>query len=181
MSQSFRLKPKHLITLTLGICLIAVIALIVGIFNTFKPRSEARTAQEPTRSPEPNRVEVWKPEGSTRQGTIVLNPESGQSRPATRPAAAPANSERTESAEPAPSCTQPRPQPRRPVENSDNDTAYEPPARTAPAREPKPEPRAERPVPPKPQADSKPAAAPQPKQAAQPKPQQHKEVIDNLF
>ncbi|STZ76946.1 hypothetical protein [Bergeriella denitrificans] len=198
-SKSFQLKPKHLIAAVLGLCLIAVIALIIGVVGTLKPRNEATAEPQTKQEDARNRVEVWKPQGANRQGTIILNPENGQApataaadtdadgKPArgnpllpapaaaTTAAAADNAAERPHRVQPRPAeRPQPRPQPantdtRTAQDTAAADTAAEP-RRSEPALvEPKPKPKPK----PKPQPEPRdePKTEPKPKADSKPAPQ----------
>lgn len=76
--QPFQLRPKHLVTATLAVCILAIVGLIIGVVGTFNPRDEARKQDEKSqhKAQQANRVEVWKPSGASSQGAIVLNPDA---------------------------------------------------------------------------------------------------------
>lgn len=184
--SKFQLTPKHLVTATLGVCAVAIIAVIIGVIGTFNPRDTKRgqeQEQEKNQTGEANRVEVWRPNGADTQGSIVLNPNEGRA-----PAQAAAKkSEAEEQAERNPFLPGKSRNPADAQEQSatsgsrSGDGRVKPlqikpaepeapapnpePASPEPAPEPKPEPK---PVTPKPQT-------PPPSQ------QKPKDVIDNLF
>ncbi|WP_165089903.1 hypothetical protein [Neisseria yangbaofengii] len=202
--QKFQLRPKHLITATLAVCVLAIIALIIGVIGTFKPRDEERRQEGQTQKQqrEANRVEVWKPNGSSQEA-VILNPDAlntprrpsdgqnaedsgGQAGRNPFINSSPSRS-RAESRE-----SQEQPRPVSPRSDSESNRAR--PAETQPARPspslqsptvtpPRP---VEQAVPVQPRSEPKPEPRPEPKPeprpvpAPQPKPQQ-KEVIDNLF
>lgn len=200
--QQFQLRPKHLITATLVVCVLAIIALVIGVVGTFNPRNEERRQDEAVqqRQQDTNRVEVWKPNGDSGEEAVILNPDAvGSARaPIGENAAgadeeqaarnpflpsAPsrrdgADSERRERVQAEGGSQRARPaenQPAQPSPSLQGPTVAPPStdAQAAPAQpRSEPEPRTE------PQPEHKPEPTPPP--APQPKPQQQN-VIDNLF
>lgn len=75
---SFQLKPSHLVYSVLGICVVAIAALIIGVVGTFNPRDQARQEEEQVQKQarNTNRVEVWKPADDRLQSSIVINPDA---------------------------------------------------------------------------------------------------------
>lgn len=67
--QSFQLKPRHLLTATLLVSIVAVIALVIGVAGTFKSDQDARKQSlvEQKTEQQDNGVEVWKPSGTSGQ------------------------------------------------------------------------------------------------------------------
>ncbi|WP_416189776.1 hypothetical protein ACM67B_00950 [Neisseria sp. CCUG17229] len=208
--QKFQLRPKHLITTILAVCVLAIIALIIGVVGTFKPRDEERSQEEQVQKQqrEANRVEVWKPNGSSQE-TVILNPDAvNTARTPTGGQNAADNDEQAArnpfiNSSPSGSRAESREtqeQPRRAHPRSDSESNRARPAETQPAQPapslqsptveaPRPveqavlvQPRNEpKPEPkPEPRPEPKPEPRPAPAPAPQPKPQQ-KEVIDNLF
>ncbi|ATD64133.1 hypothetical protein [Neisseria weixii] len=163
------------------------------------PSGRASTKQQR----EANRVEVWKPNGSNSQETVILNPDAVNAPRRQAGAQNAADSDEQAARNPfinsspsrsrAESRESPE-QPRRARPRSDSEINRARPAETQPAQPspslqsptvapPRP---AEQAVPvqphsgPKPEPRPDPKPEPRPAQAPQPKPQQ-KEVIDNLF
>ncbi|PSJ80486.1 hypothetical protein [Neisseria iguanae] len=196
--QKFQLRPKHLITATLSVCVLAIVALIIGVVGTFKPRDRERRQEEQTQKQqrETNHVEVWKPNRNNSQEAVILNPDApntSRRQPAGQTAADdsdeqaarnPFSDSRVESRE-----TQE--QPRRARQRTDSGSNRARPAENQPAQ---PAPSLQspavafpsrpvgQPVPAQPRSEQQPEpkAEPRPAPVQQPKPQQ-KEVIDNLF
>ncbi|MRN37916.1 MULTISPECIES: hypothetical protein [Neisseria] len=188
--QKFQLRPKHLITTILAVCVLAIIALIIGVVGTFKPRDEERRQEEQVQKQqrEANRVEVWKPDGSSQE-TVILNPDAVNT--ARTPTGGQNKADRDRQAadnpfinsEPSHSRTEPlatqevprRARPRsdgnriRPIETPQTQPA---PSFPSPAVTPTPPSPAEPATPTQPRSEAKPAPQPKP---------QHKDVIDNLF
>lgn len=197
--QGFQLKPKHLVMAVLGVCIAAIVALVIGVVGTFKPRDQVRTpaGQEPYQQ-NADRVEVWKPEGADTQGAVILNPDvlPGQRNPQHPPAGneaqeqternpflPPASSEREAHhgrAEEGDDNRRPRV---KPLDNDRLQNRQEPDRPMRPAENPAAPAVSVQPQPtpdPKPEPRPEPKPEPKPAPVPQTRPQQ-KEVIDNLF
>ncbi|ASK27521.1 hypothetical protein [Neisseria chenwenguii] len=194
--QKFRLTPQILIRATFGVCILAIIGVILGVIGTFnsgKKQTETAAPQPPAGS---ERVEVWKPNGSEGGGAVVLNPDVMNQ---TDGAQAELLKNEAEQAERNPFLTRqnsgerprarPMEQQNRAVPNGElqpsmvntpSETAVPPVLQTEPQPAPQPEPETHQPAP-APQPEPKPA--PQAEQP-EPKPEQPSkqgQEMDNLF
>lgn len=66
-SKPFRLTPKHIVRTLLLISLLAIAALVVGIFNTINPHHEKTPQAEHSTATEEPQTEVWLPNGTTAE------------------------------------------------------------------------------------------------------------------
>lgn len=167
---AFRLTPKHLLLAAFVVVIGAIIALIVGVFQTLNTPVKDSTPRNSN-----DTVEIWSPRGApapTTGGTVVNAPNIPGTPAAPPPVIQPSVNESNNTA---------------PATATHRNNTAEPAAPAAPAANPSPQqPAAARPVqpvnqPPAPAAE-RPAAAPAPR-PAQPAPQrqQPKDVMDNLF
>lgn len=192
--QQFQLRPKHLVTATLVVCVLAIIALIIGVVGTFKPRNEERRqdGQEQRQEQDVNRVEVWKPNGRSEEA-VILNPDAvdsvrgqgGQNtaddEQAARNPFLPSSPSRHDG-EDAERHARPQSEDSQRARPTENQPAQPSPSLQGPTVEP-PSPEGQA-VPAQPRSEPEPRPEPKPEPspppAPQPKPQQQN-VIDNLF
>lgn len=186
-TDTFRLKPKHLILAAFFVSIVAVGALIVGVIGTLNPKNARQNTQESQvrTAPKEEGVEVWRPNGTVEPKKIMTgsdNPPAEndidkQDAAASRnPAIPPQNrpdSRRTKTTGETDGKTaeRPAPKPSEPAKRTETQTT--PAAESKPKAEPKPDTHTE------PPAEPKPAPRPTPK-PVQPK-SQPKDVMDNLF
>lgn len=196
----FQLRPKHLVTATLTICVTAIIALIIGVIGTFNPhdseRNQAEQAQQAQQ--DANRVEVWQPNGAVTPASVVTDPNPLLPQPADQQASADVPDTAGQPSRPEASPQAPRteyhahreakhrPQ-RKPAEiqtangNTVDATAQTPTESSATPATPRADNPAKPEKPATPPVERRAEPKPEPQHAAPaPKPQ-HKEVIDNLF
>ncbi|MDO5639637.1 MAG: hypothetical protein Q4G28_07175 [Neisseria sp.] len=169
-TAAFRLTPKHLLLAAFAVVIIAIAALLVGVFQTLN-RPQETAAPRPAGE---NTVEIWSPRGANSPATTgtVINapnipgsqlPPTAETQPDSSEGTTAAQQRRTApAAQAAPAETPVRPLP-------------------APAPAPIEQAAAERPAAPTQQAAPAPRPAPQPAQQPAAPRQQPKDVMDNLF